>query len=198
MRSSSLLLRLPVALGLSVSLLSGSCGSAPEIEPAPNGAFTFVDGGETAGFERYRLTLPEPLDLDRAQVVRHELAWCPGTAMVGYLDLDLPLPPPGAPGKVSYPWAATTVELRLEDASGRAVFRERAPLGEWTWSGSVGGATTSLYTEETCFEPTGEGPFTLVAEVVPAAEGAPSGVLGLRGGGWKTEGKPMPESAIFR
>lgn len=184
---------------LSVLLLCAGCGSVPEVEPVANGAFTLVDGGEGAGFERYRLSVPEALDLDRAQVIRRELEWCPGAEMVGYLDLDLPLPSGDELiEKQAEPWSATTFQLRLEDANGDVIFMESAPLGEWVWSGAVGGRTTSLYTLKTCFEPTGEGPFTLVAEVIPAAEGAPSGVLGLRGGGWKLVGEPMPVSALLR
>jgi len=185
-------------LVLSFLLLCAGCGSVPEVEPVQNGAFTLSDGGEGVGFERYRLSLPEPLDLDRAQVIRRELEWCPSAGMVAYLDLDLPLPADSAEAKESSPWAATIFELRLEGPDGRVIFGERAPLREWTWSGAVGGATTSLYTPGTCFDSAGEGPFTLVAEVVPAAGGAPSGTLGLRGGGWKAEGKPMPMSALLR
>ena len=193
MRPASLLLALPVPL------LCLSCGSGPQLEPVPNGAFTFVDGGEAVGTERYGFTLPAPLDLDRAQVIRREVEWFPSVALVGYLDLDLPLPSGDELiEKQAEPWSATTFELRLEDAKGDVIFRESAPLGEWVWSGAVGGRTTSLYTQETCFEPKGEGPFTLVAEVIPAAEGAPAGVLGLRGGGWKSDGEPMPLSALLR
>ncbi|MGB0331828.1 MAG: hypothetical protein ACPGPE_08420 [Planctomycetota bacterium] len=176
-----------------------SCGTVPESEPVPNGAFTYVDGGEAVGTERYRFTLPEPLDLDRAQVLRREVEWFPSTALVGYLDLDLPLPSGDELiEKQAEPWSATTLELWLEDAKGDVIFRESARLGEWVWSGAVGGGTTSLYTQKTCFEPAGEGPFSLVAEVIPAAEGAPSGVLGIRGGGWKADGEPMPLSALLR
>ena len=188
-----------LSLVLPASLLCFCCGSPPEVEPAPNGAFTFVDRGKSVGAARYGFTLPEPLDLDRAQVIRRAVEWFPSTALVGYLDLDLPLPSGDELiEKQAEPWSATTFELRLEDANGDVIFNESAPLREWVWSGAVGGRTTSLYTIKTCFEPTGEGPFTLVAEVTPAAEGAPSGVLGLRGGGWKLEGEPMPLSALLR
>lgn len=189
MRSSGRLLGLPILL------LCSGCGSYPEPEIVANGAFTFVDGGESAGMDRYQLFVAEPLDLGQSQVVRHELEWCPDVDLVGYLDLAFPLS--GRDDKGSAPWAATVFELRLEDAEGKVLFRDKGPLRDWTWSGRVGGSTTSLYTSKTMFKPEVDGPFFLVAEVEAAGEGAPAGTLALRGGGWKLEGEPMPLSTLF-
>lgn len=179
-------------------LLFSCCAPTPD-QPVriENGAFTTVDRGESAGMDRYRIELSDPLDLNLAGVSRYVLDQVPQVELVLYLDLAHRLPTGGATASGA-PWSATVVELRIEDGGGEVVARERAPLSDWTWSGSVGGSTSSLYTSNTVFTPSADGPYFLVTEVEPAGSGAPAATVSLRGGGWKAEGKPMPTGSIFR
>ena len=110
----------------------------------------FTDYGRKAGILRFVLDLGS-VDLSEASVSKFELKGLPEVGFVCYLRVDHPLPTLGKPK--DFEAGDLVVEMSLEDENGTQVFSEKAPLKNWTWSGSVGASKSDLYTLKTIFTP---------------------------------------------
>ena len=142
----------------------------------------FTDYGRKAGILRFVLDLGA-VDLKEDGTQVHQLKGLPEVEFVCYLRVDHPLPTLGKPK--NFEAADSVVEMTLEDENGTKVFSEKAPLKNWTWSGSVGAPQSDLYTYKTVFTPEKEKPYRLSLKIREGNPDAPQAQLLLMGGGWK-------------
>ena len=142
----------------------------------------FTDYGRKAGILRFVLDLGA-VDLKKDATQVHQLKGLPEVEFVCYLRVDHPLPTLGKPK--NFEAADSVVKMTLEDENGTKVFSEKAPLKNWTWSGSVGAPQSDLYTYKTVFTPEKEKPYRLSLKIREGNPDAPQAQLLLMGGGWK-------------
>jgi len=148
-----------------------------------SGDGNFSDYGRKAGILRFVLDLGD-VDLKKDATQVHQLKGLPEVEFVCYLRIDHPLPTLGKPK--DFEAGNLVIEMTLEDANGKKVFSEKAPLKNWVWSGSVGAPQSDLYTHKTIFTPETEKPYRLSLKIADGKTNAPQARLLLMGGGWKT------------
>ena len=143
----------------------------------------FTDRGRQSGIRRFGLDLGA-VDLKEASVKIYVLEGLPEVEFVSYLRIEHPLPVSGKPENFSA--GGVTVEISLDDSNGRGIFSEKAPLKNWTWSGSVGASQSDLYTPKTIFIPESGKPYRLTLKIAEGNLQAPKCRLLFIGGGWKS------------
>ena len=107
-------------------------------------------------------------------------------------------PPEGSAPILQTRPISARVRLDLVDAGGAVVFSKEAPLGEWTWSGSMGESDSFVYWRgepgdsstqpgSSSFEPIPGGRYRVAFIVLEPDPAAASYVVLARtfGGGWK-------------
>ena len=142
----------------------------------------FTDYGRKAGILRFVLDLGA-VDLKKDATQVHRLKGLPEVEFVCYLRVDHPLPTLGKPK--NFEAEDLVVEMTLEDENRTEVFSEKAPLKNWTWSGSVGAPQSDLYTQKTIFTPKKGKSYRLSLKIREGNPDAPKAQLLLMGGGWK-------------
>ena len=152
----------------------------PDLNYTGDGNFT--DYGRKAGILRFVLDLGE-VDLQKDATQVHQLKGLPEVEFVCYLRVDHPLPTLGKPK--NFEAEDLVVEMTLEDENRTEVFSEKAPLKNWTWSGSVGAPQSDLYTQKTIFTPKKGKSYRLSLKIREGNPDAPQAQLLLMGGGWK-------------
>ena len=152
----------------------------PDLNYTGDGNFT--DYGRKAGILRFVLDLGD-IDLTESSVSKFELKGLPEVEFVCYLRVDHPLPTLGKPK--DFEAGNLVVGMSLEDENGTQVFSEKAPLKNWTWSGSVGAPQSDLYTHKTIFTPEKDKSYRLSLKIREGKPDAPQAQLLLMGGGWK-------------
>jgi len=176
-----------VCLGLFTSSCDSSKARFGKDRAFPGLIYTgdgkFVDHGRKSGIFRFVLDLGQ-VNLKEELNEIYELKGLPEVEFVCYLRVDQPL---GISGKWDGEFKAGhhVVEMVLSDEDGIEVFSESAPLSRWTWSGSVGGLQSDLYTTRTMFTPEQAKLYKLSLRVPKKETEAPAGRLLLMGGGWK-------------
>ena len=142
----------------------------------------FTDYGRKAGILRFVLDLGS-VDLSEASVSKLQLKGLPEVGFVCYLRVDHPLPTLGKPK--DFEAGDLVVEMSLEDENGTQVFSEKAPLKNWTWSGSVGASKSDLYTLKTIFTPRKGKVYYMKLKNNDGNLKAPGAEILIMGGGWK-------------
>ena len=162
----------------------------PDLKYTGDGNFT--DYGRKAGILRFVLDLGE-VDLQKDATQVHQLKGLPEVEFVCYLRVDHPLPTLGKPKNFVTRHELSNLskagdlvlEMTLEDENRTKVFSEKAPLKNWTWSGSVGAPQSDLYTEKTIFTAKKGKSYRLSLKSREGNPDAPQAQLLLMGGGWK-------------
>ena len=152
----------------------------PDLNYTGDGNFT--DYGRKAGILRFVLDLGEA-DLKKNATQVHQLKGLPEVEFVCYLRVDHPLPTFGSPK--NFEAEDLVVEMTLEDENRTEVFSEKAPLKNWTWSGSVGAPQSDLYTRKTIFTPEKGKSYRISLKIAEGNPDAPKAQILLMGGGWK-------------
>ena len=153
----------------------------PDLNYTGDGNFT--DYGRKAGILRFVLDLGE-VDLKEDATQVHQLKGLPEVEFVCYLRVDHPLPTLGKPK--NFGAGDLVLEMTLEDENRTEAFSEKAPLKNWTWSGSVGAPQSDLYTHKTIFTPKKGKSYRLSLKIREGNPDAPQAQLLLMGGGRKT------------
>ena len=152
----------------------------PDLNYTGDGNFT--DYGRKAGILRFVLDLGEA-ELKKNATQVHQLKGLPEVEFVCYLRVDHPLPTFGRPK--NFEAEDLVVEMTLEDENRTEVFSEKAPLKNWTWSGSVGAPQSDLYTRKTIFTPEKGKFYRISLRIAEGNPDAPNARILLMGGGWK-------------
>lgn len=142
----------------------------------------FKDHGRQSGIQRFALDLGA-VDLEEANVQLFDLEGLPEVRFVSYLRIEHPLPTSGKPKDFNAD--DVIVEISLEDRKGKVIFSEKAPLKNWTWSGSVGASRSDLYTPKTMFTPESGKSYKVTLKIAEGNLQMPKCRLLLMGGGWK-------------
>jgi hypothetical protein len=152
----------------------------PDLNYTGDGNFT--DYGRKAGILRFVLDLGE-VDLKKNATQVHQLKGLPEVEFVCYLRVDHSLPTFGRPK--NFEAEDLVVEMTLEGENRTEVFSEKAPLKNWTWSGSVGAPQSDLYTRKTMFTPEKGKSYRVFLKISEGNLHAPKAKFLLMGGGWK-------------
>ena len=142
----------------------------------------FTDRGRKSGIQRFALDLGA-VDLKEASARRYELEGLPEVGFVSYLRIAHPLPASGKPQEFNA--GDMIVEISLDESDGKRIFKENAPLKNWTWSGSVGASKSDLYTTKTKFTPESGKSYKVTLRIAEGNLQMPECRLLLIGGGWK-------------
>ena len=152
----------------------------PNLNYTGDGKFT--DRGRKSGIQRFALDLGA-VDLTEASARRYELEGLPEVGFVSYLRIAHPLPASGKPKK--FDADDMIVEISLDDSDGKGIFSEKAPLKNWTWSGSVGASQSDLYTPKAKFTPVSGKSYKVTIRIAEGNLQMPECRLLFIGGGWK-------------
>ncbi len=152
----------------------------PNLNYTGDGKFT--DRGRKSGIQRFALDLGA-VDLKEASARRYDLEGLPEIGFVSYLRIAHPLPASGRPQEFNA--GDVIVEISLDESDGKEIFSEKAPLKNWTWSGSVGASQSDLYTAKTKFTPESGKSYKVTLRIAEGNLQMPECRLLFIGGGWK-------------
>jgi hypothetical protein len=145
-----------------------------------------VDKGKSAAADRFILNLGE-IDFSKKKTYSFTLGNLPEVSLGAAFEIrDLPPLRPGD-DNVKKEFNRASVHVLLKTVEGETIFEETAPLSEWTWGGTVGGAERIVWTPQTKFTGKPKQQYVLTLKITPLSDSKdvkPASVR-ISGGGWK-------------